>query len=106
MYKVQSHPEKKKFVVFDLKINKRIGVSWVDDPEIIGRLSADLFTLMDGHIYFDNQVFKIRYDTMVNTKSDNILQEHFISKYSNILDLKKGEKVLAKMPKLSLNCHK
>lgn len=61
---------------------------------------------MDGHMYFDNQVFKIRYDTMINTKSDNIKQEHYIDKYANILDLKKGERVLAKMPKLSLNCHK
>lgn len=106
MFKVQSHPNHKKLIVYDLTKEKRIGVSWVNDPDIIGRILSGLYTLMDGHMYFDNSVYKIRYDTMINTKSDNIKQEHFIDKYTDILDLKKGEKVQQKMPKLSLNCHK
>lgn len=61
---------------------------------------------MDGHMYFENQVFKIRYDLMMNIKSENIKQKYFIDKYTNILDLQKGEQVMANMPKMSLICHK
>jgi len=43
---------------------------------------------------------------MVNTKSDNIDERNFIDKYDNILDLKKGQTVMSKMPKLSLQNHK
>lgn len=57
-------------------------------------------------MYFDNSVFKIRYDTMIHTKSDYVDEANLIDKYENLLDLKKGEMVLAKMPKFSLVCHK
>ena len=32
------------------------------NPIIIGRLKSGLYTFMDGHIYFNNNVIKIRYD--------------------------------------------
>lgn len=38
MYK--SITKSMKVVVYDLTKQKRIGVSWVNDPEIIGRMSA------------------------------------------------------------------
>ena len=106
MQSVKMNPGVKKFVVYDIATNKRIGVCWVSDHEIIGRFTANLFTLMDGHMYFDNSVFKLRYDLMMNTRSDFIEEEKFIDKYTDILDLQKGEMVLAKFPKLSLQCHK
>lgn len=34
----------------------------VDDPDIIGRFVSKMFTLINGHYYFNNNVYKIRYD--------------------------------------------
>jgi hypothetical protein len=57
--------ESKKLIVYDINDGKRIGISWIKDPEIVGRFTANQFTLMDGHMYFNNQVFKLRYDLML-----------------------------------------
>lgn len=43
---------------------------------------------------------------MLSSRLDSISEDLFINKYDNILDLQRGEQVLAKMPELSLNCHK
>jgi hypothetical protein len=72
MENVAANPDVKKFIVYELESNKRIGVSWVRDIEIIGRFTSNQFTLMNGHMYFSNQVYKFRYDTMIETKSDFI----------------------------------
>lgn len=34
----------------------------VDDKDIIGRFVSELYTLIKGHYYFNNKVYKIRYD--------------------------------------------
>lgn len=34
----------------------------VNDPEIIGRFVSEMYTLIKGHYYFNNKVYKIRYD--------------------------------------------
>ena len=34
------------------------------NPEIIGRLKSNLYDLVGGHIYYNNQVIKIRYDML------------------------------------------
>ena len=43
----------KKEVIFETKI--------MNEP-LIQRLKSGLYTLVDGHIYFNNNVIKIRYD--------------------------------------------
>lgn len=96
----------KKVLVYDLVLRKRIGVAIMQDPELINRFICRQFTLMDGHMYFDNQVLKVRYDSMMHTKSDFIGENNFIDKYINILDMKRGEKVFAQMPVTSMSCHK
>ena len=64
-----------KFVVIDLISNQIIGISHVTDPDIIGKITCKWFSLCDGHIYFNNEVFKLRYDIMIGTKSVNISEE-------------------------------
>lgn len=78
----------------------------MQDPELINRFISRQFLIMNGHMYFDNQVLKIRYDSMLFTKSDFIGENNFIDKYNNILDMKKGERVFAQMPVISMSCHK
>ena len=86
--------------MFDLKKDKKCGAAYLTDPEIYGRIIADMYVFVDGHMYFDNQVFKFRYDNMV--EGDIIPEFEFVDKYKHILDLKIGEVVMCKMPKLSL----
>ena len=34
----------------------------INNPTLIGRLKSGLYTFVDGHIYYNNDVIKIRYD--------------------------------------------
>jgi hypothetical protein len=54
-------------------------------------------------MYFANRVFKFRYDNANKCVTKNILQEELVDKYNGILNLGRGEKVLMKMPMLSIN---
>ena len=36
----------------------------VEDVELIGRLTSMLYCFVDGHIYYNNSVIKIRYDLL------------------------------------------
>ena len=45
------------------------------DKKLIGRLESGLYTLADGHIYFSNNVIKVRYDLinspLISTYTDD-----------------------------------
>ena len=41
----------------------------IDNPILTGRLRSGLFEVVDGHIYFNNNVIKIRYDLITSNKS-------------------------------------
>jgi hypothetical protein len=36
----------------------------VESREIIGRLKSNLYNFVEGHIYYGNNVIKIRYDLL------------------------------------------
>ena len=44
----------------------------IKDLELIGRLKSNLYCFMDGHIYFNNKVIKIRYDLIESSKTAEI----------------------------------
>lgn len=39
----------------------------IRDKELIGRLLSGLYTFVDGHIFFNNNVIKIRYDLLAKS---------------------------------------
>ena len=41
----------------------------LDDSRLIGRLRSGLFDIVDGHVYFNNNVIKIRYDLIKSNKN-------------------------------------
>lgn len=43
---------------------KIIYTSLVSFRPLIGRLESGLYTFVDGHIYYNNNVIKIRYDLL------------------------------------------
>ena len=53
--------------IIDLKgngENKILYDNQVFDPELIGRLTSMLYCFVDGHIYYNNNVIKMRYDLL------------------------------------------
>lgn len=58
-----SHNKRDKFVTFyDLDSSKILCTLMVTDREIIGRLKSNLYNFVEGHIYYNNKVIKVRYD--------------------------------------------
>ena len=53
-----------KIMDLDTDENKNILNMQVKNPELIGRLKSQLFFLVNGHIYYNNSVIKIRYDLL------------------------------------------
>jgi hypothetical protein len=56
------------------------------------------YTLVDGHIYFNNNVIKLRYDLMKKYSNRLDLQHLFFNQYKNILNLREGETLKTNCP--------
>ena len=100
-------PKNKKKAIKTVKIidldedqgNKMILSQRIENKELIGRLKSMLYHLVDGHIYYNNQIIKIRYDLLRNSKTSNDYDENEVFDfYENILMLEENEKVLTTMP--------
>jgi hypothetical protein len=52
------------FKIFDMNKNVMEADVRLTNEELIGRLLSGLYTFVDGHIYFNNNVIKIRYDLL------------------------------------------
>ena len=78
----------------------------VGDNEILGRIKSGLYRLVDGHFYFGNQVFKVRYDLLSNQKGKEYDENHIFDKYSSLLHLDYKEQVICKAPILSQDQHR
>ena len=63
----------------------------VGDKEILGRIKSGLFILVDGHFYFNNQVFKIRYDLLEKEEGIVLNENNVFDKYNQLLDLEYKE---------------
>ena len=54
-----------KFIsIYDLDKQLMLYSTITEDMELIGRLKSNLYIFMDGHIYYGNQVIKIRFDLL------------------------------------------
>jgi len=98
--------DSRRVLVFDLNTQKQFGDSIITDEHYRGRFRSDLFLLIDGHIYFNNEVYKVRYDIMKETRSQNISQGQFIDPYNEILDLTPSESVRSDTPMISIANHR
>lgn len=88
----------KQVKIYDLENEKLLWNAQVRNKELIGRLKSNLYTLVDGHIYYNNKVIKIRYD-LLKKKNLKDLEEHEVfDYYENILSLDPKETVKTKMP--------
>jgi len=88
---------KKRGFIFEVKIK--------DEP-LIQRLKSGLYTLIDGHIYFNNNVIKLRYDRMNKKDSHILVEDEVFDFYYGIFQLKPGERVKSGTPLDSMRGHK
>ena len=70
----------------------------VINSEMKGIFISGDFSLIDGHIYFNNNVIKLRYDLMRVYGHRNDLQNNFFNKYTDVLNLNEGDSIKTTCP--------
>lgn len=70
-----------KFKVFDISTKSIFIESYIEYKPLIGRLTSGLYTFVDGHIYYSNNVIKLRYDLIANNKFNITYKENEIFDY-------------------------
>lgn len=92
--------------IFDVFNGTLLWQSQIKNKELIGRLKSNLYTLIDGHIYFNNDIIKVRYD-LLEGKGRAELEEHQIfDYYTDIFNLEANENFFTNMPIASLRFHR
>ena len=60
---IQNSKTKYKIKLVDLTSSDEVFYETeIKSKELISRLKCEMYTVLDGHIYYDNKVIKIRYD--------------------------------------------
>lgn len=100
-----------KLKVYDCKTDRIQFETLITQPTLIGRLQSSLYTFSDGHIYYSNNVIKLRYDLIEAVNSYNYNEYDIFDYYEGIFDLEnkkenKNLKVLANTPLESIHAHK
>ena len=74
----------------------------INHEPLIGRLKSGLYTFVDGHIYYNNNVIKLRYDLIHNTENPlSCNPNDTFDYYDDIFQLQPKEKVKANTPLVS-----
>jgi hypothetical protein len=78
----------------------------IKNQEFIGRFRSGLFSLVNGHFYFGDKVYKIRYDLFESSMTRDINEYQLIDSYKDLLGVRAGEKIYSNNPILCINYHK
>ena len=107
MYQIQSEYDKKRFIkIVDLKTEDILFNHQITNKHLIGRLKCDIYSIVNGHIYFNNSVIKIRYDLLRRDNKNRILEHEAFDYYYDLIDLDKNEEIQLFLPEVSLDSHK
>ena len=68
------------------------------DDTLIGRFESGVYKVSNGHIYFGNDVFKMRYDLIKRFGADKLSQDLFFDKYTDIFPIENDEIILSSTP--------
>ena len=78
----------------------------IQSEQLIGRLLSGLYTFVDGHIYYNNNVIKIRYDLMTSKTAHKYTEEELFDSYFDIFKLGDSLKVRSNTPLDSIQSHR
>ena len=84
--KNQKNKRDKFITIYDLDSEKTVYQLQVKSREIIGRLKSNLYSFVDGHIYYGNNVIKVRYDLLSNNRT-NLRENQLFDHYSDIMEV-------------------
>ena len=94
------------FKIFDCKSGQVIFKCQLKNPDLVGRFSLGLFTINNGHMFWQNNVMKIRYDLTNSQNNQKYQEEDVFDFYPDIFNLNPNMKVLAFMPLDSIQSHR
>ena len=94
------------FKIFDLDDSEIIYETELVNEDLIGRLKSGLFIVNAGHIYYKNNVIKIRYDLIERNKGIQYSEDQIFDIYYDCFHLDEGEKVRANTPLDSIKSHR
>ena len=87
------------FRIYDPAQVRVIYETAITNKALIGRLKGGLFTFVNGHIYYNNNVIKVRYDLINSDRATDIYKENEIFDfYFDIFPLPKSDRVKADTP--------
>ena len=95
-----------KLKLFDIEANKPAFEIELNNEKLIGRLISGLCTVIDGHIYFNNCMIKIRYDLCLCETSYKYKETDIFDFYYDIFDLPHNISVRSKTPLKSIRYHR
>jgi len=76
-----------KFKIFNLGNCKIEYEAQLTFKPLIGRLLSGQYTFVDGHMYYNNNVVKIRYDLISSYDSHRYKENEIFDYYFDIFDL-------------------
>ena len=78
--------------IFDLLKNETIYELDISNQELIGRLTSGLYTFVKGHIYYNNNVIKIRYE-LFDGRDIVPSEDEVFDQYDNVFNLENYQEV-------------
>lgn len=78
----------------------------IQDSEMKGIFLSGQYKLVDGHVYYQNRVIKLRYDLMKEYGGIGQHQEVYFNKYDDMLALEEGETIKIDSPLDSIQAHR
>lgn len=106
MISEQSNFDGKVFKLYNLKGFKLLFEIKICCKNILSILNRDNLKIANGHIYYGNNVLKIRYDLIENIDVSQYSISNMFDFYKNIIDLDQGKRILSMSPKDSQKSHK
>ena len=83
------------FKLYSLKGFKLLFEIKISCKNILSILNRDNLTITNGHIYYGNNVLKIRYDLIDNINSQQFSVSNMFDFYKNVIDLNEGKRILS-----------
>lgn len=78
--------------IYDMREEDKLIIETeIKNTALLGILLSNMYTLVKGHMYYNNNVFKIRYDLILDEAVRNLTNEEIFNSYENILELKKDQ---------------
>lgn len=94
------------FQIFEIDERKIEYEGALESKELIGRLLSGMYTFVDGHIYYKNNVYKIRYDLVAKSGTRTFTEHDIFDFYPNIFDMRSNIKVRSNTPLDSPKSHR